>query len=134
MTKAVNKLISATESIVFTLTYGRQFFRSLTMSLSNTVSLSRSAGKLMTYVSTTTTSLVKGISKVFAVIEVEIANIALIFIPIFGAVFRDTFYAPIKKRLVSLTHDNLVIVNNLKNRLVSLVKSRSVNKTEDLNG
>lgn len=134
ITKAVNKLISAAQATVATLVSGRQYFRILVASLSSTVSLSRSFIKIITYVSITTSSLIKKVNKTLFKAVVSIASLLAQYVPLFGAVFRDTFYAPVKKRLVSLTHDNLVIVNNLKNRLVSLVKSRSVNKTEDLNG
>jgi hypothetical protein len=56
------------------------------------------------------------------------------FIAVFISVPKFKVYYPLKNRLISLAHTNLIFVNNFKNRLIYLVKNTSVEKTKDLNG
>jgi len=134
LNKTINKLISAAQSIVFTLTYGRQFFRNFTIVSTSTVSIVKRAGKLLVYAASETASLTKKVNKTLLIAVISAVGLLVQYIPLFGAVFKDTLYAPIKKRLIAKVQDTSSLVNNLKNRMISLVKNDSAIETKDLNG
>jgi hypothetical protein len=113
---------------------GKQVIKPLSILESSILTLLHQRGRVMAVVSTSTANLTKSISKTVSMVLSSIVTILTNYLPKFGAIFRDSIYAPVKIRVVYLVETRTLFLDSFKKRYAALVKSRTVSKTEDLNG
>jgi hypothetical protein len=154
LTKIVNKFIAVTESTIASIIKQITTNKILSYTSTSLTKISRLIFKTITTniyvlvvleylvaISVELSCLVNSVSKVIKsvgkVIRKSVAATLTFkksFIAVFISVPKFKVYYPLKNRLISLAHTNLIFVNNFKNRLIYLVKNTSVEKTKDLNG
>jgi hypothetical protein len=107
---------------------------SLSYTVTETVSLQKVISKVILAYESSVVVVAKAIHKSIATTVISTVTAFVQLVEKLGAIFKDTLFVPIRKRLTTLTEDRMISLGNVKQRLTSLIKSRTVSKTEDLNG
>jgi hypothetical protein len=135
LARAVNKLIVATQSIVTTLVYGFQFFRTIATNTPVVFSFTKRIFKSLQFNPNTINKLIKRTRKILPLAVVSnFVKLRERIKPLFGFPSKFKIYYQRRNKLNTRIKKSPLFVSNLKNRLIALVKVRSVNKTKDLNG
>jgi len=132
ISRLVGKLI--TPIVISTITIPRFIKTTVTAFVTSIVSMVRARARILTFNVTMSLSFSKQVSKTFSLILTNIFTFIYNVIPLFGSVFRDTLYTPVRKRVIQVVQQRTLQANSIKDRLVYLVKIRLLTKRKDTDG